>query len=112
MLNNIIFNKNTLRKAKAATDHPCASVKINKRGTNKSAWVRALGDTGTQSNRWGQKHFQAAGFCKKDLMPISIAMPAANKIPVYILPAFKATFSGKFPKKEVIRCDGMVCAIQ
>ena len=50
MLNKIIFSKNSLRKAKAKTDHPRASVKIAKHGTNKFAWVSALADTGAQSN--------------------------------------------------------------
>ena len=80
MLSNIIFNKNTLRKAKATTDHPCASVKIDKRGTNKSAWVGILAGTGAQSNLWGWKNFQEARFCKKDLMPVSITIRVANKI--------------------------------
>ena len=50
---NIICNKNTLHKAKANTDHPCASVKISKRGTNKSACLGDLADTGPQLNLWG-----------------------------------------------------------
>ena len=108
MLNNTIFSKNSLRKAKATTDHPRASVKIARHGTNKFAWVSALADTGAQSNLWGWKNFQEAGFCKKDLMPVSITIRAANKIPINILGAFKATFSGMSPKKEVIRCDGIV----
>ena len=58
MSNNIIFNKNNLRKAKATTNHPCVSVKIAKRGTNKSVWISALADTGAQLNLWGWKNFQ------------------------------------------------------
>ena len=41
-------------------------------------------------------------------MPVSITIRAANKIPFNILGAFKATFSGMYPKKEVVRCDGIV----
>ena len=41
-------------------------------------------------------------------MPVSITIQAANKIPVNILGAFKAIFSGMSPKKEVIRYDGVV----
>ena len=78
MLNNIIFSKNTLRKAKAKTDHPRASVKIAKHGTNKFAWVSDLADTGAQSNLWGWKNFQEAGFCKKDLMPVFVTIRTAN----------------------------------
>ena len=101
MLFNIIFSKNSLRKAKAITDHPCASVKISSHGTNKFAKVSALADTGAQSNLWGWKDFQETGFCKKDLMPVSITIPAANKIPINILGAFTATFSGMSPKKRL-----------
>ena len=79
ILNNIIFSKNSLRKAKATTNHPRASVKIARHGTNKFAWVSALADTGAQSNLWGWKDFQKAGFCKKDLMLVSITIRAVNK---------------------------------
>ena len=98
-LNNVIFNKNTLRKAKATANHPRASVKITKLGTCKSVWVSVLADTGAQSNLWEWKDFQEAGFCKKDLLPVAITIRAANKIPVNILRGFKAT---------TIKCDGII----
>ena len=60
-----------MRKAKATTDHPRASVKIAKHSTNKFAWVSALADTGAQSNLWGWNNFQEAGFCIKDQMPFA-----------------------------------------
>ena len=41
-------------------------------------------------------------------MSVFITIRAANEIPINILGAFKATFSGMSPKKEVIRCDGIV----
>ena len=41
MLNNTIFSKKSLRKAKATSDHPRASVKIARHCTNKFAWVSA-----------------------------------------------------------------------
>ena len=34
-------------------DHPRASIKLNKYGINKFIVVRALADTGAQSNLWG-----------------------------------------------------------
>ena len=107
MLNNIIFNKNTLFKAKATTDHPRESVKIAKRGINKSAWISGFADVGAHSNLWGWNNFQEARICN-NLMPVSITIRAANKISVNILQDFKATFSAMSPKKEVIRCDGIV----
>ena len=45
---------------------------------------------------------------KKDLIPVSITIQAANKIPVNILGAFKATFNIKSPNKGEIRCDSIV----
>ena len=78
MLNDRIFDKNTLRRAKV-TDHPRASVKITKRDTNKFAWVSALADSGAQSNLWGWKDCQEAGFCREDLTPVTITIRAANK---------------------------------
>ena len=77
ILNNTIFSKNSLRKAKAKTDHPRASVKITKHGTNKFA----LADTFAQSTLWGWKNFQDAGFGKNDLLTVSVTILAANKIP-------------------------------
>ena len=44
-------------------------------------------------------------------MPVSVTIRAANKIPVNILGAFEATFSGMSPKKEVISCDWIVYEI-
>ena len=41
-------------------------------------------------------------------MPVFVTILAANTIPVNILGAFKATFSGMFSRKEVIRCDRIV----
>ena len=52
MLNNIIFVKKNFRRAKTL-DHPRASIKITKYGTNKFVMVSALADTGEQSSLWG-----------------------------------------------------------
>ena len=52
MLNNIIFDKRNLRRAKTF-DHPQVSIKITKYGTNKFVMVSTIADTGAQSNLWG-----------------------------------------------------------
>ena len=88
MLNNIILDRKKLCKAKTS-DHPRASIKITKYGTNKSIMVSALADTGAQSNLWGWKNFQDSGFGKNDLLPVSIIIRAAYKIPLNILGAFR-----------------------
>ena len=77
MLNNIIFDKRNLRRAKTF-DHSRVSTKITKYSTNKFVMVNALADTGAQSNLWGWKNFQDAGFDKNDLLPVSITIRAAN----------------------------------
>ena len=98
---SVIFNKKKLHKSKSL-DHPFASVKITKYGSNKLIKVSALADTGAQSNLWGWKNFQDAGFGKKGLLPVSITIRAANKISVNILEDLKATFNGTSPKNDVI----------
>ena len=47
MLNNIIFDKRNLRRAKIF-DHPHASIKITTYGTTKFVMVSALGNTSVQ----------------------------------------------------------------
>ena len=89
-------------------DHPPASIKITKNGINKLIVVSALTGTGAQSNLWGWKDFQDAGFGKNALIPVSITICAANKTPVNILGAFKATISGISPKNKVISCNGII----
>ena len=70
--------------------------------------VSALAYTGAQSNLWGQKNFQDAGFGKNDLLPVTITIRAANKIQVNILGAFRATVSGMSPKNEVVSCNSII----
>ena len=76
MLNNTFFDKRHLRRTKTL-DHPRASIKVTKYGTNKFA----LADTFAQSTLWGWKNFQDAGFGKNDLLTVSVTILAANKIP-------------------------------
>ena len=66
--------------------------------------VSELGDTGARSNGkiFGQKTFQDAGFDKNELLPVSITIQNANKIPVNILGAFRATVNRMSLKNEVI----------
>ena len=56
--------------------------------------VSTLADTGAQSDLRGQKKFQDSGCGKNDLLPVSITVRAANKIPMKKLGAFRATVSG------------------
>ena len=96
-----------LRKAKKL-DHSRASTKITKYGTNKLLMLSALADTGAQSNLWGWKNFQDAGFGKNDLFPVPITIWTANKIPIIILGAFRATVSRISPRNEVVSCNSII----
>ena len=107
MLNNIIFVKKNFRRAKTL-DHPRASIKITKYGTNKFVMVSALADTGEQSSLWGWKSFQDAGFSMNDLIAVSSTIRTAKKIPIKILGAFRATVSGISPRNGVISCIGFI----
>ena len=57
MLNNIIFDRRSLHKAKTL-EYPHASMQTTKYGTNKFVMVSALADTGAQSNLWDGKTFK------------------------------------------------------
>ena len=107
MLNNIIFDKRNLCRAKTF-DHPRASIKITIYGTNKFVMVSASANTGAQSNFWGWKNFQDAGFGKNDLLPVSITIWAFNEIPINILGAFRDTVSGMSSKNEVVSCNSII----
>ena len=107
MLNNVIFDKRNLRRAKTFY-HPRASIKITKHSINNFAMVSALADTGALSNLQGWKNFQDAGFGKNDLLPVSITIRAANNIPKNVLGAFRATLSGMSPKNEVFSCNSII----
>ena len=54
MLNNIIFDKRSLRRAKTL-DHRRSSIKNTKYGTNKFVMVNSLADTSAQSILRGEK---------------------------------------------------------
>ena len=105
MLKNIIFDKRNLRRAKTF-DYLRSSIKITKYSTNKFVMASALADTGAQSNLWGWKNFQDAGFGKNDLLPVPYTIWAANKIPIKILGAFRATVSGM--SLAVISCNSII----
>ena len=57
------------------------------------------------------KTFEHAGFCKNDLLPVSIRVQATNKISVNILGAFRATVSGMCSNNEVISCNSITYVI-
>ena len=101
------MNNKNLCRAKTL-DNPSVTVKITRYGTKKFVIVRALADTGAQSNLWGWKHFQDAGFGKNDLLLVSITVQAANKIPIKIVVAFRATVSEMYPKNEVVNCNSVI----
>ncbi len=55
--------------------------------------VSAVADTGAQSDVWSLSDFLACGFSQKDLIPVSIGLSAANRLPIKIEGAFFAKLS-------------------
>lgn len=89
------FTKSGWKKAKTS-DHPKVNLTIAMRTSpSKSTEVTAVADTGAQSNLWALKDFLKAGYKLSDLSPVSLSLNAANKSPIHIEGAFRATFTGQ-----------------
>ena len=95
-----------MHKAKATANYPRVPVTITNCGTNKYARVGDLTDT--QLNLKGWKEFQEAGFCKKDVVFLTITIRVSNKIAVDMLGVFKVTFSEMPPNKKLMKFDWII----
>ena len=83
--------------------HPKASFRI-KTAKGKFANVRAIADTGAQSNLWGLEDFKRAGFSELELRNTSISLTAANKNPISVRGEFAGHFQGDSPDGTTISC--------
>ena len=70
--------------------------------------VRAIADSGAQSNLWSLKEYLNAGFSREDLLPVSLSLTAANASPVSIEGAFFALIKGRAPSGSMVSCRAMV----
>ena len=107
LLSSKIFNKKELRRTRE-TSHPKARFYITLEGMDYSIPIEGIADTGAQSNLWGWDDFRKAGFKRQDLQTVRITIRAANKHPINILGAVKATFSGVSPEGITIKCNDIV----
>ena len=91
-------------------EHPKAKFTIRFADKNMPHLVQvvAIADTGAQSNVWGLRDFEEAGFTTKDLTPSSLKIRAANANPMNIVGQFKGIFTGQSPNGEDISCRATV----
>ena len=94
-LDHQIFTKGAWRKTRV-TQQP--SVTLNLTADNYPSCpikIRAIVDSGAQSDLWSLEAFLNAGFCRSDLHPVSLSINAANKSPIRIDGAFFGTLEGE-----------------
>ena len=110
-LDHHIFNKGEWRRARITT-HPEVPLRIAPSGQpNASVDVKAIADTGAQSNLWSLHKFLAAGFTMADLTPVNVSLHAANKSPIRIDGAFSAKIVGQAIDNNNVSCYLMVYVV-
>ena len=70
--------------------------------------ITAVADTGAQLCLWSTTGFVAAGFTPSDLIPVSIDLVAANKLPIKIAGSIILRLQGHWPDSEPFSCATMV----
>ena len=88
--------------------HPMISFKLSTEDWKVTADIRAIADTGAQSNLWGYNDFVSAGFDNSILSPVNSNFFAADKNPIPIVGGFGGVFEGISPDGKVISCRAMV----
>ena len=101
-----IFSKKTMRKNKKFNDHPRVpfTVQMLKPLQSSPVNVNGIADTGAQSNLWGLRDYEAAGFHRSNLQPVRLSMRAANQNPINVIGAFNAKIEGRSPTGDAIFC--------
>ena len=104
-----IISKSDLKRQKHS-DHPRVSFDIckNTSKNNVHATVSGIVDSGAMSNLWGLKDFLKCGFSMSDLIKVNMDIRAANKNPINIVGALKATITSKTPSDNTISCHCLV----
>ena len=109
-LDHHIFTAGEWRRAKLL-DHPRVRVNVSIVGATSSSYttvVKAVTDSGAQSNIWSLKSFDAAGFPRAALSQVSLNLRAANSSGIRIHGAFFAKIDGAAPDGSVISCQTMI----
>jgi len=68
----------------------------------------AITDSCAQSNIWSLKDFDAAGFTRSALSPVSLSLKAANSSRIIVHGAFLARIDGKAQDGSIISCQAMI----
>ena len=89
-------------------EHPMINFRIGSELGDKLVTIRGIADTGAQSNLWGYEDFMAAGFHKSELHPVTSTFCTADKNPLSVVGAFRATLEGTAPSGDVIACRALV----
>ena len=79
-------------------------VKINGMQT----FVSAIADTGAQTNLWGLKDFQQAGFKRSQLEETSVRISAANQSSLRVVGMVNARFEGESSDGNTVSSQGIV----
>jgi hypothetical protein len=111
-LDHNIFSAGEWRRAKL-TDHPRVHVNVSivdssSNQASRSTFctsVYAITDSGAQSNIWSLKDFDAAGFPRSALFPVSLSLRAANSSGIRIHGAFVAKIAGTASDGKTISCQ-------
>ena len=67
-----------------------------------------MADTGAQSDLWSLSDFLACGFSRDDLLPVNMALSAANRSPISMEGAFFATIATTSRNGSVTSCRSMI----
>ena len=110
-LEHHIFSKGAWRRAKFA-DHPRVNIRISldcqRRSPFLAAPIKAVTDSGAQSDIWSLQHFLDAGFSQKDLIQVRSNLNAANKTGIKVVGAFFATLEGLGKNGERLETKSMI----
>ena len=107
-LNHHIFSKGEWRRARLR-NHPSTQLSIASDSRPSIATtVKALADSGAQSDVWSLDEYLRAGFSPNELHPVRLALNAANKSAIHIDGAFFGTISGRTQTGSVISTKSMI----
>jgi hypothetical protein len=70
--------------------------------------IKAMANTGAQSDLMSLRKFLSLGFSRDDLFPVSLSLAAANKSPIAIEGVFLSKLTGRAPNGEVFVSKSMV----
>lgn len=73
-----------------------------------SANIRAITNSGAQSDFWSLEHFLACEFTKEDLTPVKMSFTTVNSSPLPVNVAFFAKIQATSQKGHTTSCRSMV----